>query len=141
MQYWLMNEYIGCGPAAVSMIFDSGIKRISNPHDFKDYCMGIEHNWSVSIEEITAEDFIFENFMMGLRTKKGLNREVYYSRFNQYPEEIIKNTINRSEKGTFIISESYLSLNEKSLLFLNSLLLQIYDEIKEIKIDYNINWP
>jgi oxygen-independent coproporphyrinogen-3 oxidase len=42
MQYWKMNEYIGCGPGAVSMIYQNGIKRISNPHDIDLYTNGKE---------------------------------------------------------------------------------------------------
>jgi putative oxygen-independent coproporphyrinogen III oxidase len=141
LHYWKMNEYIGCGPGAVSMIYDDGIKRLSNPHDLNAYQKGFLSNWSVKEEIIEDLDFIFENYMMGLRTMKGIDRSTFLNRFNVYPEELIKETISSSEHDTFIITEEFLSLSDESRLFLNSLLMKISDELESLKIDFTVNWP
>jgi len=141
LNYWNMNEYIGCGPGAVSMIYKKGIKRISNPHNLNNYLKGSSENWSVKEENIENSDFLFENYMMGLRTKKGINRKTFYRRFNVYPEELIKDTIVSAQDNTFVLSEKFLALNDDSRLFMNSLLMKISDELESFKIDFTINWP
>ena len=141
MQYWSMNEYIGCGPGAVSMIFDNGIKRISNSHDFKAYLTGEENMWAVKKESIEPVDFLFENYMMGLRTRKGINREVFYNRFNKYPEELIASTIQSKPKDTFKLNKRTFSLKDESRLFMNPILMEIYDELAMNKSEIELNWP
>jgi oxygen-independent coproporphyrinogen-3 oxidase len=93
LQYWRMNEYIGCGPGAVSMIFNKGIKRINNPHGIQAYLKGEKSLWSTTEETIEPLDFLFENYMMGLRTEEGINRREFSRRFGLYPEFLIKETI------------------------------------------------
>lgn len=141
LHYWNMDEYIGCGPGAVSMIYDNGVKRISNPHNLCDYLKGTESRWSVDEELITNRDFIFENYMMGLRTAKGIRRKTFYKRFNRFPEELIKDTISFAEKNAFVKTEDFLALSDKSRLFMNTLLMRISDELESSKIDFTVQWP
>jgi len=134
MQYWKMNEYIGCGPGAVSMIYDGGVIRISNPQDVSDFSEGI-------VEKISPFDFLFENYMMGLRTDAGIDRQEFFRRFGSYPEKLIKNTIELEKEDTFTISKTHFFLSDKSRLFMNSLLMKIYDELSLNTIDFEVNWP
>lgn len=141
LQYWRMNDYIGCGPGAVSMIYDNGIKRITNPHDIAAYLEGEKVLWSAKEEPIEKLDFLFENYMMGLRTEEGINRKSFLKRFGFYPEELIKTTLKTVKDNSYILSEESFSLTEESRLFMNSLLLKIYDELNGLKRPFSINWP
>lgn len=141
LQYWKMNSYLGCGPGAVSMIGNDGIQRISTPHDLNGYLQGSSENWSVQVEEIPAWDFIFENYMMGLRTAAGINRGEFYRRFSRYPEQLIIKTIESSPENTFLLSDKTLSLTENARLFMNSILMKISDELETLKIDFSVHWP
>ncbi|MBI9099998.1 MAG: radical SAM family heme chaperone HemW [Spirochaetaceae bacterium] len=134
LQYWKMNEYIGCGPGAVSMIYHEGIKRITNPQDVNDFMKGHE-------EIIEPFDFLFENFMMGLRTEKGIDREEFFKRFSHYPEDFIVHTMAEEKENTFRMTHSHFSLSDDSRMFMNRILIKIYDELSRNTIDFPINWP
>jgi len=141
LQYWEMNEYIGCGPGAVSMIFNNGIERISNPKNIDLYLSGKAGNWSVSSETINNLDFLFENYMMGLRTKYGINKNTFLKRFGSTPESFITETLNNHSEETFKINDSTFSLSDKVRLFMNPLLIEIFDELLNTQKNITINWP
>ncbi len=141
LQYWKMNQYIGCGPGAVSMTGIDGIQRISNPHDLNVYLKGSSVNWSVQVEDISVKDFIFENYMMGLRTASGIDRREFHRRFSRYPEDFINMTILSSPEKTFKLTDKTLSLSENARLFMNSILMKISDELETLKIDFPVHWP
>lgn len=141
LHYWKMNQYIGCGPGAVSMIGVDGIQRISNSHDLDAYLKGAPQNWSAWVEDISVEEFIFENYMMGLRTSRGIDRKEFKRRFFHYPEEFIINTIDSSSENTFLLSDTTLSLSESGRLFMNPILLKISDELETLIFDFTVQWP
>ncbi|MBN2657691.1 MAG: radical SAM family heme chaperone HemW [Spirochaetales bacterium] len=141
LQYWRMNEYLGCGPGAVAMFKDHSIGRISNPSDLTLWLKGERELWNETLEEISPAEFLFENFMMGLRTSEGIDRKEFHRRFSYYPEYLIRRTIESSSSEYFQIDEKALSLNSKARLFMNPLLLKIRDEIEESDFDFKVHWP
>lgn len=141
IQYWEMNEYLGCGPGAVGMLQNKGIVRMTNPSDLNLWLQGKPSQWNVVPEKINSEDFLFENYMMGLRMEKGLSRSVFKKRFGYLPEKLIAETIGKSAPGTFGIEGDRLFLSEDARLFMNSLLLSISDELERLEIDFKVVWP
>ncbi len=140
-QYWQMNEYIGCGPGAVSMIKDNGIKRVNNTHNIIDYLKGKKNCWSSTDEMITPQEFLFENFMMGLRTTSGIDRKIFRNRFGIFPEKLLSKTIKKYSPDTFLIKTGNFALDLKSRLFMNSILMDVYDELFTLQSNIIINWP
>ncbi|MCP4160384.1 MAG: radical SAM family heme chaperone HemW [Deltaproteobacteria bacterium] len=140
-QYWQMNEYIGCGPGAVSMIKENEIKRINNTHNIFDYLKGKDKNWFSTDETINPQEFLFENFMMGLRTTSGIDRKIFRKRFGFFPEKFLPKTIKKYSSDTFLIKTGNFALNSKSRLFMNSILMDVYDELFTLQSNIIINWP
>lgn len=142
LQYWRMNEYLGCGPGAVGMIKNNGeIQRISNPHNLRSWLEGKSKLWNSQISTIIPSDFLFENYMMGLRTDEGINREKFKDRFDNYPEALIPRTVSSQHPGTFEISDNRFAVNSESRLFLNPLLISISEEIENVNFDFLPQWP
>jgi len=141
LEYWRMNEYLGCGPGAVGMYRDKDILRINNPPDIKLWWKGQSENWNISVEKVADRDFLFENFMMGLRTAEGMDRNTFSSRFGINPEEVISSTIERSPKNTFTNNGKNLSLSPEAMLFMNPILIRISEEIETKDFDFQVRWP
>lgn len=141
LQYWRMNEYLGCGPGAVGMYRDDSIVRLTNPRNLNLWLEGKERDWGCTKEIVSNADFLFENYMMGLRTSEGLNRSSFKSRFGYFPEYLIKQTINKSQKNTFILEDNRLALSSEAMLFMNPVLININEELSASTFDFEVNWP
>lgn len=141
MQYWQMNEYLGCGPGAVGMVRDGDIYRVTNPRNMEQWFEGKHMHWNCKKERISSADFLFENYMMGLRTEEGISRSRFKRRFNCYPDELISGTIMAMEEGTFNITEDNFTLSDEARLFMNPILIKISEELDDAPIDFEINWP
>ncbi|MBB6478833.1 radical SAM family heme chaperone HemW [Spirochaeta isovalerica] len=141
LQYWKMNEYLGCGPGAVAMFRNGSIQRYSNPPDLKLWLEGESSDWNASVEEISPGEFLFENFMMGLRTAKGIDKTEFIKRFSITPEEIIKDTIRSLPPGSFRFHDDCISLSDDMRLFMNPVLLKIREEIDKAGFDFPVSWP
>jgi len=141
LQYWRMNEYLGCGPGAVGMYRDKEIIRIINPHSLDLWGKGRAENWNTAVEKVPTRDFLFENFMMGLRTSEGIDKNLFHDRFNMNPEDVIPHTIESSSEGSFISERGRFSLSPDARLFMNSTLIRISEEIEGKDFDFPVRWP
>lgn len=141
LEYWKMNPFLGCGPGAIGMVRSNGIYRISNPRNLNLWLKGQDKNWNIEREEISSKDFLFENYMMGLRTESGIDKDQFRKRFGSYPEEFIPQTIKKAREGTFIINDDNFKLEPSARLYMNPILLEISDELDDLNIDFTVNWP
>lgn len=92
--YWKLDEYMGIGAGAVSMMtFDEKIKRFNNTTDIKayianDFCM---HDCEDLTKKIRMEEFMF----MGLRMIQGVSTHRFYEKFKVSVNDIYGNVINK----------------------------------------------
>ncbi len=117
LKYWHLNDYIGAGVAAHSLL--DGTRR-ENTCNLKRYISG-EY---VDIEEkLTAKDIRFEFIIMTLRLTDGLSGKEYYERFGSdfytdYKEQIDKfinlGLMMRTERG-FALTKRGISLSNSVL--------------------------
>ena len=133
LKYWNMQSYIGVGPSAVSSIYykDTNI-RISNIASILEYVEGIKQGKPFSeIENLSRIDFLIEHYIMGCRLIEGINKEIFCKRFEKSPAQFIPVTIAKWMKSDCINKNGVgqASLNAKGLLFLDSFLKDVYDEL------------
>ncbi|MDF2822331.1 MAG: coproporphyrinogen oxidase [Clostridiales bacterium] len=86
--YWKLNEYLGFGIAAASLI--NG-KRIKNTENIEKYILG--ENLVDEVEQQTIEDEIEEYMFLGLRMTEGINKQNFKNRFDKSVEDIYKDVI------------------------------------------------
>jgi oxygen-independent coproporphyrinogen-3 oxidase len=137
IRYWLMENWIGAGPAASGTIIDdeSGTgKRYTYAADIDAYLAAPPpHIHSARREELDKPSLIRESLLMGFRYRKGPDPLLFRRRFGCGIEECIPKTISRwRERGFFETADS-LSPSREGLLFLNSFLREAFKEMKNEK--------
>ena len=132
LRYWNMQSYLGIGPSAVSSIYsDTDTIRICNTKDIERY-MSSDLKEIREIEIISNRDFMIEHYLMGYRLCNGLDEDNFIRRFGRKSSSFIPETISHwSSRG--LLNPNNSSLNENGLLFLDSFLSDVYDEITSQK--------
>lgn len=137
LRYWNHNDYIGCGSGGTGTVYNadgSGL-RWTNSKNLSEY----EKFWNgnsdysdapADVEEISVDDSKFEFFMMGLRKRSGIKKSRYFEVFNEeIPDRYLTVFEEWNKKHLLEIEKSsgdiIYYLNEKGILFLNSLLNQL----------------
>ena len=125
--YWLRKDYLGVGLAAHSYIDGT---RFSNTEKILEYVNTIENNQEVPIDmskELTVEEKKEEFIMLSLRTKSGIDLDLYKKTFN---ENLV---LKRKDKIANLIIDGFLILTEnnhlcctnKGFLVLNKITLEL----------------
>ncbi|OPJ63839.1 oxygen-independent coproporphyrinogen-III oxidase-like protein YqeR [Clostridium oryzae] len=85
--YWNLGDYLGCGAAAHSYIYN---KRYRNEENIKKYINRIDETGSAVVEEKenTLKDNMEEFMFMGLRMMKGVSEEDFKNRFKKDISEV-----------------------------------------------------
>ena len=143
MTYWSHENYIGCGAGGTGTVYNiplygnliekkgEGVRYTNNKNvdayikfwnkEFKDNSQNAV-NIPQSVEKIIHSTSKFEYFMMGLRTKKGINVNEYEHIFGEkIPDDLLKKLeihCTQTEAGHFY-------MNEQQILFLNKFLEEI----------------
>lgn len=127
MAYWKRQEYFGFGLAAHGYLKN---KRYGNTENFNDYFQMLSKNSRpiISEESLNKEDALFEEIMLGLRLKKGIN----VKKLNKnYDIDFLKNKKERIdfllEEDLIRIREGYLSLTIKGMDLSNQVIAQLVD--------------
>lgn len=120
-KYWNLIPYLGLGPSAHSF---SGTRRWSNPRSLKKYNRELINNRipSINLEELDKETIMTEYAFLGLRQKKGINKDRFKEMFSCTFDEVFNDFVLRFEKSPWL-------RNEKSSLFLTRKGLLLCDEI------------
>jgi oxygen-independent coproporphyrinogen-3 oxidase len=123
LRYWHLQSYLGVGPAAVSTLVlkDGRALRLNSPKDLK---LWQNRAPNFDIEVINQKDFIFEHFMMALRTSEGLNVRRFFKRFNINASSITDKLAPKWQ-ACLTKSNGYIKLNANGLQFLDALLLDL----------------
>lgn len=139
MTYWSHKDYIGAGAGACGTLYNSdgtGL-RINNTQNIQKY-ISFWNNFSFTscadipqfpqeTEKLDKDTSIFEYFMMGLRTKKGISAKEYMQIFGTSMSQKVIDIFNKWEKKGLCNCKDNdrFSLNAEGMLFLNSLLQEI----------------
>lgn len=140
MAYWTQKNYLGCGAAATGSVYEKSGSRFTNTQNITSYIdfwtkaekpeLVKEDLIPGTAEKLDEETKIFEFFMMGLRTLKGVSLSDFEEKFGQpVKESYIKIMESWKEKERAVFYEKdgkkYFSMNEKGILFLNDFLREI----------------
>ena len=142
MSYWLLEPYLGCGPAAVSTLPGTeGPLRVENPHSVQRYNTkrGNGSGRGESFEIIPPVAFFLEHLMVGLRVSEGVQRARLERIFGIDPAVPLKKTLSKWENMVEIDAER-IRLTEKGRTFLDSFLVDAALEIERSR-DLVCLWP
>jgi oxygen-independent coproporphyrinogen-3 oxidase len=91
LRYWLLEPYLGVGPAAVSTLpgKDHGVVRINNPRDLQAFLRGKTSFWGVTQETIHPDELLFEQLMLGFRLEHGIPAALFQKRFGRPLPELL----------------------------------------------------
>jgi oxygen-independent coproporphyrinogen III oxidase len=147
MKYWQMKPYLGIGPGAVSTLpgKDGTVLRLENPKSFHAFLSGAEQCWGIELESVSPKDFLFENLMMGFRLEKGIDKEVFASRFGRSMEDLLSALWDKWRKNRIVKNsrDSY-TLTEKARLTLNPILVELSEYLDQFPEEWPVqplNWP
>ena len=140
--YWKLHPYIGCGPAAVSMLpgENGTISRFRTKPDVLSYSRG---GWSYDdVDVLTPVDFLKDYLLMGLRISEGISRREFEAVFSCQPEEMVPSSFEKwKQVGCFDCTDSSFCCSEKGMDLLNSILIDFFDEIDRTDKTLNPDWP
>lgn len=108
MAYWKRQEYFGFGLAAHGYLDN---KRYGNTESFDEYFQMLSNNCPPIINKVslTEADALFEEIMLGLRLKKGID----FKKLNKtYDLDFLKD---KKEAITFLLAEELIEINEERL--------------------------
>jgi oxygen-independent coproporphyrinogen-3 oxidase len=133
IRYWLMENWIGAGPAASGTIIDDECgtgTRFTYMADIDAYLAAPQPRIKTArVEELDKTSLIRESLLMGFRYRKGPDPQLFRRRFGCSIEECIPKTITRwRERGFFETSDS-LAPSREGLLFLNGFLRDCFEEV------------
>tara|TARA_B100002052_G_scaffold169078_1_gene153860 strand:+ start:174 stop:1301 length:1128 start_codon:yes stop_codon:yes gene_type:complete len=123
--YWNKTHYLGVGPSAHSY---NGLSRQWNVKNNAIYCNKIKRNESFyEIENLTHKNIINEYILTSLRTFKGLDLNFLSGSISDIEYVQFLNEVRQLEKsGFFIRKDNVLHLNEKGILFADSISSQLF---------------
>lgn len=140
MSYWTHKSYTGCGSGGTGTIYneDGTAFRWTNTPDLNKYVsFWLNETGDRQLEKIpqeteilSAETEMFEFFMMGLRTIKGVSRNDFEKIFGKpFPEPAVKLFTEWKGKGLAEIQaqdkDIVYTLGKKGILFLNKFLSEL----------------
>lgn len=120
MKYWNLDDYIGIGPSAHSLLNN---KRFYYPSDLESF----DKNKIIQdCQGNTAEEYI----MLSLRTDYGLDLNRLENEYRIIPSSSFKNTIEKFRTANLLeIDSNKIVLTGKGFLLSNTIILEIIDKI------------
>lgn len=115
LKYWLMEEYLGFGLGAASLLDQC---RFKNEVDMQNYVSKLhrkEKPWSVE-EKLTEKDAMEEFMFLGLRKCEGISEQEFREKFHRRIEEVYHQTIvSMEEKELLKREKGRIALTDKGL--------------------------
>jgi oxygen-independent coproporphyrinogen III oxidase len=155
LRYWMMEPYLGVGPAAVSTLpadpfarmLDNGpvessaVLRFSNPRDIHAFLQDTGKRWGMEVERIAPRDFLLENLMMGLRLSRGISLSVFEGRFGTSFDRLFPALWHAwMDRGLVLPQDTSLRLSDRGRLVLDRLLGEIAERLAAID-EPSVRWP
>jgi len=124
--YWDMDEYVGLGAAAHSMLYDENDLRIrfANPSDLKSYISG---TFSKEINHISQEEMFKEEIIFGLRKTEGINLDLITKKYDKDFSDFINEIPLLIDENLLTVNGDYLCLSQKGSLLLDSVQQYIWE--------------
>jgi len=117
--YWLYHDFVGLSLGASGK---ENHTRYTNTSSFDKYLKS--KDIKEEIIKLTKNDEMFENIMMSLRLKKGLNIDEFNIRYNTDLLDVYKEAIKKNRK-LLSINKGYLSVKNREIL--NEILIDFMD--------------
>lgn len=121
--YWIYNDFYGIGVGA------SG-KENGNRYDHTGSILQyVEGKMQVHEEILSEEDRIFENIMMSLRMREGLDMNLFERRYGKTIQSIYKDVIDQEiQKNNLYIEDHYLKVTMQGMFYLHDILVGFMKE-------------
>lgn len=122
--YWNRSVYAGFGPSAHSFDVD---KRAYNTSDVKKYIQeSLNSAFSPEVELLNLKNIINETIMLGLRTNKGINLDMFLKDFGSdyYNHLLVKSGY--LNKNFYIIENGFLSLSTQGLFVSDNICTELF---------------
>jgi oxygen-independent coproporphyrinogen III oxidase len=151
IRYWLMEPWLGVGPAAVSTLpaepfhaMAPGVRgtilRLSNPRDIHAFTG--KPLWGMEAEPVSPREFLLEVLMMGLRLADGIPRALFERRFGKSLEELAPGLWEGwARRGMAVEGGGALRLTEKGRLVLDGLMEQTAARLWDTPPEVSVHWP
>lgn len=141
INYWELKPYLGIGPGAVSTLINNKneIVRISCEKSITKYLQGEGSSWGESVEIISPKEFLKDYIIMGLRLKKGIDKERFKLIFNSDIDKIVSTTPGLVDDNLIYNGRDFYSLTEKGYDIMNTVVVDILEAIEDFNIE-RINW-
>ncbi len=132
--YWRMESYLGLGSGAVSTLSSPRRSESLRLEEGRDLGAWIaDPDSCLQVVPVSAADSAFECLMMGLRTKEGVDRPAFRSRFGSDPVDLMAKTLEKRRERC-IIDGAFLRVDDQGMDILNGILVDALDELGTKKI-------
>jgi oxygen-independent coproporphyrinogen III oxidase len=124
--YWQLKPYVGIGPGAVGTLVlkDGSALRVSGKKALRSWVNQADQElWEY--EKVSAKEFLFEHYMMGLRMNRGIEKRILVERFGDAGLEPWQR-LQASRWGKYAQSSAgFLTLSDEGRLFLDAILVEL----------------
>jgi oxygen-independent coproporphyrinogen-3 oxidase len=124
--YWNMNEYIGLGTSAHSMIYNCNGERIrySNNASIEEYLKG---NYQKETETVKGEELLKEDLIFGLRQTEGVDACLLAKKYGKNYKKCIDHLRPLFEDNLLNYNGERICTSQKGLLIMDSLQQYIWE--------------
>lgn len=125
INYWLNNDYLAAGTAAVSCLYGVRERRIADP---AEYIRRIHAQQSVIIEteQLSREGSFRETVIMGLRMVQGVSRRTLYERYALDVQEYYGSTVEKLLAFGFVeLTATHLRITAKGRPLANQIMAEL----------------
>lgn len=119
--YWELGQYIGIGPGAESSIGWERAVSLREPEDIHSYIQGLPGTGTRLTESETEEEFL----MTALRTEKGIDKNIYRSRFGSDFDDRYSAPLSSLDPGLYRNTQDSFSLTEDGFMLLDTVILTL----------------
>jgi len=139
LRYWRLRPYMGLGPGGVSTLpgESSAPVRLAKEKDIGHY---LRDPVDYEVEKISPRDFLVDYLLMGFRTRRGIDRAAFTGVFGDDPVCFFPRSREKNS-SFFIVTDESIALSDPGLRMLNTILLDIMDELDRMELPAHVRWP
>ncbi|MDR0669930.1 MAG: radical SAM family heme chaperone HemW [Treponema sp.] len=132
LRYWGMKNWLALGPSGSGTLIDdrkgAGL-RLNWPADLALWLAGEpERPGRLALENLDRLTLMKESLLMGFRLGRGPDAPLFKRRFGVSPEEAVPRTLAKW-RGRGLVAAEGPALTREGLLFLNSFLVDVFEEL------------